>query len=644
LARLNTVYGATLLCVVAHASAIFTALGCTPKDTPSAGATSSTSSEPSGSASGSEPSPGTDPVLSVLAQLSSADEHKVVSAAAALVHRCMDARVVSAVLSRAATLSLSDNGERFEVFSAMAQVLAYCDRDAEALLRGWLNANTGKRRAALRALAALAARSGQMSPETAVAVLRYPEFEETWFALSQPFKSTPSLRNKILEVAVEHYQKAPSYWVARALRKAEAGAVPLLQEFAANEQLDLAVRLAAVSSLRELGSAGQSALAELLTVGEQRLVLVALQALNSATVEAERPRLKKLLQAPTSPNNLEVHCLAAPMLRTKPAAECDLALGSAQQLTWLEAQSTFDNPDVAIPFEALLAAEDPRVVQQTLRLMSHQPERTAFDQALQAGLGHKNPGVVTTSADLLSALAKTFPARAPSQELVQALKRALLNPLNRKLTATQVALIDSARALQVLSLKRALPAFCSAPERAVRDATERALLELHAEGCPVPTTVAPPRLDAPNNAAKTNAPPDKIELVFEDQTLTIVVDPDLAPQVRAALRAFVEQGHFANTRVGAAKDGEWLRVGDPEGDAFPNGRVEPLVSQPSGKPFQRLSVALWQYGLDAASLELVVNLVDRPDLDADHTRVGEANGAWSTLRQGQLLKRAAWNP
>jgi hypothetical protein len=128
------------------------------------------------------------------------------------------------------------------------------------------------------------------------------------------------------------------------------------------------------------------------------------------------------------------------------------------------------------------------------------------------------------------------------------------------------------------------------------------------------------------------------------RVLFVDLDPALPKAVAERLLRFVNEGAFDHSRVAVAPAGEWVRVGDPEGDPYPNGRTAPLLSTPTGKPFERGSVALWQHGADAASLELVVALEDRPDMDADHTRVGTASGEWAQLRHGAVLDQARSEP
>lgn len=529
-----------------------------------------------------------------LPALRAASPDELARGLALLVHRCHDPELVPGLLTRAATLTLADESEPFTTWAPLAQLLAYCDPGSERTLRDWLELATGRRRAAARALAGIASRTRRLEASTVVALLRYPELEETWFALSQLELESDSLRQRVLEQGVHAFEGGPvrAYWVLRALGKTTAGAVPLLTSIASDAGQDAALRRAAVASLEELGAPAPEVDARTGTNDAQQ------------TAIAEDPRTAHL------------RWLA------------DFERGRARKL----------RHDAT--FAAYLRDPDAVVMQRALTVLARVPERPEFDEALQATLAHANPGVVAVAAATLGRVARTRPALAPSRETVQALKQALIGDRHRAAIPTRLALIAAAGDLQVLSLKEALLGLCATPLQSVRAAVSDALIELRADPCS--GSAEPHRL--PTSTAPLGLDPRRLRFEIAERVFHVQLDPALPSDIAERLLRFIDSGAFDGSRVAVDPRGEWVRLGDPEGDPYPNGRQEPFASHPTGKPFERGSVALWQHGPDAASLELVIVLEDRPDLDADHTRVGSALGDFGVLRDGETLAQARSEP
>jgi hypothetical protein len=455
-----------------------------------------------------------------------------------------------------------------------------------------LRFDTGRRRAAARALAAIASRTRRLDASTVVALLRYPELEETWFALSQLDQPSTSLRRRVLEQGVHAVDagQVPEYWVLRALGKTDPTIVPLLFEVASDDGREPTLRAGARAALADLGSAGTKALARL---------------------EHNSPRTSA---TPPDPRQQALEWLDA------------FERGRASKLL----------PDPK--FSASLHDPDPLVVERALAVFARVPERPELDEAIRSALGQANPGIVATAATTLSRVVRERPALAPSRETVQALKEALLGDHFRNAVPTQIALIDAVGALQVLSIKSALVGLCDSPVASVRAAVGDALVRMRAEPCTDPSTQPPP---PPGPSTTSNS---RLRLQVGERVLYVELDPDLSAATSERLRQFVDTGGFDGSHVVVDPSGEWVRVGDPEGDSYPNGRTEPLLSTPTGKPFEPGSVALWQYGADAVSLELVVVLEDRPDMDADHTRVGTATGPWAELIGSATVTKAHSEP
>ena len=57
-------------------------------------------------------------------------------------------------------------------------------------------------------------------------------------------------------------------------------------------------------------------------------------------------------------------------------------------------------------------------------------------------------------------------------------------------------------------------------------------------------------------------------------------------------------------------------------------------------PFAALDVGMALAGRDTGSSQLFVTLARTPHLDGEYTRVGHAEGDWSSLAQGDVIRGA----
>lgn len=555
----------------------------------------------------------------------------------ALVLACGPDADANALLARAASASLADATEPFSLWNPIAQTLSYCFPKYEPLLVEWLSSDTGKRRAAARALAALAKRQHRLAPETTVALLRHPELEETWFSFSQLRQLTSSTRTRLMEQALKALEAGTPrpYWILRALGKAEPGIAPLLLEWATDEGRERSLRDAAVVSLGELGATGQSKLLEVLSTGDREIVLSALNQLSPRTAEENAPLLQKLAKsdpAEGQPPDVAVRCAAASLLGTKSRElqACDPGQGITFKLAWLRAFESGGarKGDAAALFGELLKDPDPRVARRALLVFSSAPRRPEFDAALTRALESEDDVLVLTAARVLRDVAVSDPGATPSHDTMQSLKRALLGGDRDRNVRTQIALVDAAAALQVLSIKRALPALCDSPHVSVRNAVERALLQLRAEtGC---SASAPPKPHSESVTADARPATTSLALTLDGTPVSVELDTDLDLLLRAHLHRAASQGAFdgALTTLDASHTALTVVVrGSESADETP---VHPSGSL-NGKPFERYSVALSGQDSDPSRFVLIVALEDRPDLDATNVYLGRANADWSRL-------------
>jgi peptidyl-prolyl cis-trans isomerase B (cyclophilin B) len=82
-----------------------------------------------------------------------------------------------------------------------------------------------------------------------------------------------------------------------------------------------------------------------------------------------------------------------------------------------------------------------------------------------------------------------------------------------------------------------------------------------------------------------------------------------------------------------------VQFGDPEGDGY-GGSGTPLRCETSPVPFAALDVGMALAGRDTGSSQLFVSLARTPHLDGEFTRVGRAEGDWTKVAEGDVVRSA----
>jgi cyclophilin family peptidyl-prolyl cis-trans isomerase len=121
--------------------------------------------------------------------------------------------------------------------------------------------------------------------------------------------------------------------------------------------------------------------------------------------------------------------------------------------------------------------------------------------------------------------------------------------------------------------------------------------------------------------------------------LTIVLEPELSPVTTTRLAALVKSGFYKGIVVHRVAPGFVVQFGDPDGDGF-NGSGTSLRCETSPVPFAALDVGMALAGRDTGSSQLFVTLSRTPHLDGEYTRAGRAEGAWSSVAQGDVITDA----
>jgi cyclophilin family peptidyl-prolyl cis-trans isomerase len=86
-----------------------------------------------------------------------------------------------------------------------------------------------------------------------------------------------------------------------------------------------------------------------------------------------------------------------------------------------------------------------------------------------------------------------------------------------------------------------------------------------------------------------------------------------------------------------------VQFGDPTGTGYGGSPRPPLRCETSPQPFQKLSVGVALAGRDTGNSQLFVTLGRFPHLDGEYTLVGEAEGAWDSATEGDVIRKVRVN-
>jgi cyclophilin family peptidyl-prolyl cis-trans isomerase len=313
----------------------------------------------------------------------------------------------------------------------------------------------------------------------------------------------------------------------------------------------------------------------------------------------------------------------------------------------------------------LAKSEHLRIREAVVDALATHPEAGETGVAILAdALASKHAGLVATAASLLNAhpdralvLAESEkraaldpksppPTATPAQELAPSVAKALSDAIAESWPEdrfeTRIALVDAAVSVRHPQASALANKMCNDPNGTVRDSALRALRTLGAptSACDALGTggkSAPVKIAAEVTAPLTK--PTKVVLATDAGELTIVLEPELSPITATRIASLVRSGFYKGIVVHRVVPGFVVQLGDPDGDGY-GGSGTALRCETSPVPFGPLDVGMALAGRDTGSSQFFVTLARTPHLDGEYTRVGHAEGDWTSIAQGDVITDA----
>jgi cyclophilin family peptidyl-prolyl cis-trans isomerase len=307
----------------------------------------------------------------------------------------------------------------------------------------------------------------------------------------------------------------------------------------------------------------------------------------------------------------------------------------------------------------LVRSSHVRVREAAIEATSHHPELgDAALPVLADALSAKEPGVVATAAEAIHAhperayvLAASErraaldprsppPSAHPSRDLdpriAAALRAALARPLPADLIETRTALLDASLAVSLPEGRDYAKAACKDVNTTVRARAAKALAAAGEKDATCTVTEAPED-PAPEIARELSHP---TRVTFEtdgDASLAIVFDPLFAPVATTRFVALARAGFYTGIAVHRVVPAFVVQFGDPGADGY-GGSGQTLRCETSPVPFAPLDVGVALAGRDTGSSQLFVTLARHPHLDGEYAWVGRAEGDWSAVAEGDVIR------
>ena len=313
-------------------------------------------------------------------------------------------------------------------------------------------------------------------------------------------------------------------------------------------------------------------------------------------------------------------------------------------------------------FRAFAKSDNLRIREQAVEAIGQHHELGDVAAALLAeALVSKKAGLVATAADVIDqhpdramVLAESErraaldprappPTADPAQELSRDVSRALTAALAEKWPEdrfeTRIALIEAAASVRHPQAKAVASAACNDPNVVIRERAQKALRTLgeNVGACDAPNREAVPAAEL----GKTARTSQKVVFTTDADVgpLSFVLEPELSPITATRIAALVRSGFYKGIVVHRVAPGFVVQFGDPAGDGY-GGSGTSLRCETSPVPFAQLDVGMALAGRDTGSSQVFVTLARTPHLDGEYTRVGRAEGAWSSLAQGDVITDA----
>jgi cyclophilin family peptidyl-prolyl cis-trans isomerase len=443
-------------------------------------------------------------------------------------------------------------------------------------------------------------------------------------------------------------------------------------------------RAEAARALARLHGPGQSALGDVLgALAPERaealsgdafgVLLAAIQALGATPPKKAEPSLWSVARldppqgaSPALRRRLSaLRCAAAVRLargawESDVVGQCDVADGEAGERARLESldRATLNRPRRAAWAELARSAH-PRVREAALESLGRHPELgDAGRVAIAEALASPAPGIVAVAADILQGhpdrvfvLAESErkaaldpaapppspnPAREIDPVVAKALRLALGHPWREDEIETRIALVDAA-------LAAGLPEGADLARRECRDdnvtVRARGAKALAAAGEKEPKCPAPERVDAGAPASPPPALPSAVRIVFDTDagTLGVRLSPEVAPVAAARILALARSGFYTGVVVHRVVQGFVVQLGDRGGDGY-GGSGETLRCETAPAAFAPFDVGLALAGRDTGSSQIFVTLARYPHLDGEYPWLGRADGDWTAVAEGDVVR------
>lgn len=596
-----------------------------------------------------------------------------------------EAATVPSLVTRATTLAVGgavEDGTTAQATTnsatpeaSLSWALSRCaNREAEHTLRAWLGRPGSIATDAALGLTRIAGRRHSLDESSLVSLLD---------AAAKPSQAIPaallaiepltglaaSAATRVTDVAKSALQAASAQraYAIVALVHGDDRADALLAGIVIDASYSVSERAMAVRILARRQSAGLNTLA--LTLGKLAPLFenpaqlaqapwpVLLAALRNLPPEysqkAKQPlRTWASWQLPDAPDFVQhrvtqVRCLSAALLAgsdslSRPLVECD-PTGVAGALAQLDVLDRAPMEGAHLKqWQRLLSTSQPRVRQAALRLLAGHRELAAA-KVLAEALRDAHPGTVAAAAQLLAAhpdrAIRASPRPGENQmddQVVSALTAAFERQFAPDQGTVRGALSEAAAALQMLSLKSKIEAFCRDPSPAVRDKAARALVML---GDKTKNCIAP-KPEASATPAPANDKPTVIAFETSSGRHTLTLRADLAPRSVQRLLDLLGEGFYNKMAIHRAVPGQVVQFGDPSGDGYGGSGREPIVTEPSPQHFGAYSVGMADWGTDTGSSQLFVTLCASPMLDGEYTWLGTASQSWENVVLDDVILNA----
>ena len=308
-------------------------------------------------------------------------------------------------------------------------------------------------------------------------------------------------------------------------------------------------------------------------------------------------------------------------------------------------------------FRALARSAHLRTREAAVEAISAHPELAEAGATILAeALTSSHAGLVATAAETLNAhperamvLAEIEkraaldprsppPSTTPAQEVSPVIARALTAALGARWPEdrfeTRIALIEAAATLRHPAAAGSAGVACNDTNPTVRERAAKALRTL---GAPLTPCGAPSReLRPAAEIGATLAAPTRVVLVTEAGELGILLEPELSPITATRIETLVKSGFYKGIVIHRVVPGFVVQLGDPDGDGF-GGSGTSLRCETAPVPFAPLDVGMALAGRDTGSSQFFVTLSRTPHLDGEYTRIGKADGDWSSIAQGDVV-------